>query len=65
MTGVVQFYDCKRGFGFIMGDNGEDYFYHISDVFDGKIPHNNQLCIFDTFPTAKGVRAINIEVEND
>ena len=29
MTGTVKEYDSTRGFGFITGDDGEDYFVHV------------------------------------
>jgi CspA family cold shock protein len=62
MTGVIRFYNEKRGFGFIAADNGADYFYHISNVAaDGK-PQENQLCEFDVQPTAKGISAVNIQL---
>ena len=28
MNGIVKEYDKQRGFGFITGDDGEDYFVH-------------------------------------
>ena len=32
--GKVKFYNADKGYGFIKGDSGQDYFYHISDVAD-------------------------------
>ena len=29
MTGTVKEYDKAKGFGFISGDDGEDYFVHV------------------------------------
>ena len=29
MTGTVKEYDKAKGFGFITGDDGEDYFVHV------------------------------------
>ena len=28
MNGIIKEYDKQRGFGFITGDDGEDYFVH-------------------------------------
>ena len=32
MKGIVKWYDNKRGFGFIKGDDGNDVFAHRSDL---------------------------------
>jgi len=32
MTGTVKEYDRNRGFGFITGDDGDDYFVHVSGL---------------------------------
>ena len=32
MTGTVKEYDQNRGFGFITGDDGDDYFVHVSGL---------------------------------
>ena len=32
MTGTVKEYDQNRGFGFITGYNGDDYFVHVSGL---------------------------------
>lgn len=32
MTGVVKMYTDRHGYGFIVGDDGQSYFAHISNV---------------------------------
>lgn len=32
MKGKIKFFDYARGYGFILGDDGNDYFVHITDV---------------------------------
>lgn len=34
MLGTVEWFDFARGFGFIMGDDGPDYFVHLSNLRD-------------------------------
>ena len=29
MNGIVKEYDKQKGFGFILGEDGEDYFVHV------------------------------------
>ena len=33
MTGTVKWFDMKRGYGFINGDNGKEYFVHYSNIY--------------------------------
>lgn len=37
MQGTIKFYKMDKGYGFIAGDDGKDYYFHISDVVD-RIP---------------------------
>lgn len=32
MNGIVKFYNETKGYGFISGDDGRDYFFHITSV---------------------------------
>ena len=32
MQGIVKEYNRDRGFGFITGENGDDYFVHVSGI---------------------------------
>jgi CspA family cold shock protein len=34
-TGIVKWFDTRRGFGFVYGDNGQDVFVHFS-VIEGE-----------------------------
>ena len=61
--GIVKEYDPDRGFGFIQGEDGEDYFLHVS----GLRPHlqseglrEGQRVLFDVDFDMKGDRAINV-----
>ena len=36
MTGTVKEYDKVKGFGFISGDDGEDYFVHVYGLEIGR-----------------------------
>ena len=37
MKGTVKFFNEKKGFGFIAGENSTDYFFHISNVDNQEI----------------------------
>ena len=63
MTGTVKEYDRNRGFGFITGDDGDDYFVHISGLGPKlqKIGlRAGQQVAFDTDYDQKGDKAINV-----
>ncbi len=36
MRGVVKSFNARRGYGFITGENGQDYFFHYSDILTQK-----------------------------
>jgi cold shock CspA family protein len=61
MLGRIKFLDREnRGFGFIIADDGTEYFYHIKDVVNGQ-PIKGQKCEFvtehgDRGPVAKAIR---------
>ena len=63
MTGTVKEYDRNRGFGFITGDDGDDYFVHVSGL-GPKLQkfglRTGQKVAFDTDYDHKGDKAINV-----
>lgn len=64
--GVIKEYDKSRGFGFVTGDDGEDYFLHVSGLrshlqSSGIRPGTRVL--FDVDFDMKGDKAINVRPE--
>ena len=63
MMGTVKEYDQNRGFGFITGDDGDDYFVHVSGL-GPKLQkfglRAGQKVAFDTDYDHKGDKAINV-----
>ena len=61
--GIVKEYDPDRGFGFIQGEDGEDYFLHVSGLrphLQSKGLRGGQRVLFDVDFDMKGDRAINV-----
>ena len=63
MNGIVKEYDKTKGFGFISGDDGEDYFVHVYGLGPklrqfGLI--QGQRVAFDIDFDMKGDKAINV-----
>ena len=64
--GIVKEYDPDRGFGFIQGEDGEDYFLHVSGLREHMIDkglREGQRVLFDVDFDMKGDRAINVRIE--
>ena len=66
IRGVVKEYDRLKGFGFITGDDGEDYFVHVSglrEYLKGKGLKGGQKVSFDIDRDIKGDRAVNVRAD--
>jgi CspA family cold shock protein len=64
--GTVKEYDPERGFGFIQGEDGEDYFLHVSGLREHMKDEGlreGQRVLFDVDFDMKGDRAINVRIE--
>ena len=64
--GVVKEYDRIKGFGFIAGDDGEDYFVHVTGLREHlkeKGLRGGQKVSFDIDRDIKGDRAVNVRVD--
>ena len=67
MTGTVSRVIADKGFGFITGEDGQDYFFHRSDLggfFDdlaADIGKGRKIKVqFESVPSPKGARASNV-----
>ena len=65
MTGTISKVISDKGFGFIQGEDRQEYFMHRSAVRDGSV--FEQLCegqsvVFDAGRGDKGLRAENVRV---
>lgn len=64
MTGQVKWFDSKKGYGFITGENGKEIFVHFSGIMsDGfKSLNEGQQVEFEVGNGAKGEQAVNVTV---
>lgn len=63
-TGVVKWFDNKKGYGFISGSEGKDVFVHHSQVKEkshNKDLHEGESVMFDIIEKEKGLQAINVQ----
>lgn len=65
MKGTVKWFNSEKGYGFITGEDGKDYFAHYSQIqCEGyKALDQGQAVTFDVVEGQKGPNAANIVKE--
>jgi len=61
MNGTVKFFNDQKGFGFITPENGNDLFFHITDVDNQEELKDGEAVEFDTTQGDRGLKAINVK----
>lgn len=64
MKGQVKWFDSKKGYGFITGENGKEIFVHFSGIVSNgfKSLNEGQAVEFEVANGAKGEQAVNVAV---
>lgn len=60
MQGTVKFYNESKGFGFIITEDGEEVFVHVTGLVD-KISQNDRI-EFEIAQGKKGPNAVNVKL---
>ena len=65
--GKVKWYDKKKGYGFILSDNGDDVFVHYTDFSSPSLRSLNdgEEVTFEMAAGEKGPRARNVMLKKD
>ena len=63
MKGTVKFFNEQKGFGFISGEDGNEYFVHISGLADNVRLQENDSVTFDVEEGDRGPKAVNVRKE--
>ena len=65
-TGAVKWFDEKKGYGFIEGQNGNDIFVHFSDIQEEGFRKlaEGETVQYELLDGQKGPRAANVTREN-
>ena len=64
MKGTVKFFNDMKGFGFISGEDGKEYFVHYSSLGEGVKLNENDAVTFDVEEGERGPKAVNVKVDN-
>lgn len=57
MEGKIKWFNPMKGFGFIEGEDGQDYFVHHSEMPAGAAPKEGESVSFEAVETDKGKQA--------
>jgi len=62
MEGSVKFFNRKKGFGFIAGDDGNEYFVHFTALPKRTFLRDNDRVSFDPAEGERGPKAENVKL---
>jgi len=62
MKGTVKFFNDMKRYGFISGEDGEEYFVHQSGLEEGVVIQEDDEVEFEVEESDKGPRAINVKI---
>ena len=63
MEGTVKFFNEQKGFGFISGEDGKEYFVHLSALAEGTSLQENDSVTFEVEEGDRGPKAVNVNKE--
>ena len=60
MNGTVKFFNEGKGFGFVAGEDGKEYFVHKTGLAEGVTLNENDAVTFDVEEGDRGPKAVNV-----
>ncbi len=65
MKGKVKFFNGMKGFGFLIGEDGKEYFVHQTGIEEGVTLRDNDSVSFDVEEGDRGPKAVNVKKEEE
>jgi len=65
MKGKVKFFNERKGFGFIAGEDGKEYFVHQTGLAEGVVLRENDSVTFDVEQGDRGPKAANVALDTE
>lgn len=62
MNGKVKFFNRNKGFGFVVSDDGKEYFVHLTGLNEGVRLEDNDIVSFDVEEGERGPKAVNVSL---
>ena len=63
MKGTVKFFNQAKGFGFIVGEDGKEYFVHQTGLEEGTTLNDNDEVTFEVEEGDRGPKAVKVTKE--
>lgn len=62
MKGTIKWFNVKKGYGFIVGEDQKEYFVHYTALPRDKRVHENDSVSFDAVDSERGIQAQNVQI---
>lgn len=61
MNGTIRWYNTRKGYGFIQGEDGKDIFVHKTSIPEGVFLNEGDEVEYETEDSERGPKAINVK----
>ncbi len=65
MKGKVKFFNEGKGFGFVVAEDGKEYFIHVSGIKEGLRLTDDMPVTFDVEEGERGPKAVNVNEDTE